>query len=90
MLAEAGICRNRGVADGGPVLGRGFSARVCMSGGGSGRFLTGHLFREISLAGQIIEGDLGSCGITAHSEEAYQYRVGYAANSGLLWMPLAR
>lgn len=37
MLAEAGICGNRGVADGGPFVGLGlffFSQRVCQEGWG--------------------------------------------------------
>lgn len=75
MLAEAGICGNRGVADGGPFVGLGLFQPVCMSGGagGWGGFSTGPpFFRQISLAGQIIEGDLDSCGITAHSEKACQ------------------
>ncbi len=77
MLAEAGICGNRGVADGGPFVGPGlFQQPVCMSGGAEGwggGFSTGPpFFRQISLAGQIIEGDLDSCGITAHSEKACQ------------------
>ena len=33
MLAEAGICGNRGVADGGPFVGLGLFQPVCMSGG---------------------------------------------------------
>lgn len=34
MLAEAGICGNRGVADGGPFVGLGlFFQPACMSGG---------------------------------------------------------
>lgn len=36
MLAEAGICGNRGVADGGPFVGLGLFQPVCMSGGGGG------------------------------------------------------
>ena len=75
MLAEAGICGNRGVADGGPFVGLGLFQPVCMSGGagGGGGSRQGPLFlRQISLAGQIIEGDLDSCGITAHSEKACQ------------------
>lgn len=75
MLAEAGICGNRGVADGGPFVGPGlfFSQCVCRSGGCGGWLLErAPFFRLISLAGQIIEGDLGSCGITAHSEKACQ------------------
>lgn len=77
MLAEAGICGNRGVADGGPLVGLGLFQPVCMSGGGGkggwGGSRQGPLFlRQISLAGQIIEGDLDSCGITAHSEKACQ------------------
>lgn len=31
MLAEAGICGNRGVADGGPFVGLGLFQPVCMS-----------------------------------------------------------
>lgn len=75
MLAEAGIYGNRGVADGGPFVGLGLFQPVCMSGGAGGRggSRQGPLFlRQISLAGQIIEGDLDSCGITAHSEKACQ------------------
>lgn len=75
MLAEAGICGNRGVADGGPFVGLGLFQPVCTSGGvgKEGGLSKGPLFfRQISLAGQIIEGDLGSCGITAHSEKACQ------------------
>lgn len=68
MLAEAGICRNRGVADGGPFVGLGLFQPMCMSWGVGG----GTFFRQISLPGQIIEGDLDSCGITAHSENACQ------------------
>lgn len=33
MLAEAGICGNRGVADGGPFVGLGLFQPVCMSEG---------------------------------------------------------
>lgn len=33
MLAEAGICGNRGVADGGPFVGLGLFQPVCMGGG---------------------------------------------------------
>lgn len=41
--------------------------------GGVGRLSTGPpFFRQISLDGQIIEGDLDSCGITAYSEKACQ------------------
>lgn len=73
MLAEAGICGNRGVADGGPFVGLGLFQPVCMSWGvGGGGFSKGPFFRQISLPGQIIEGDLASCGITAHSEKACQ------------------
>lgn len=36
MLAEAGICGNRGVADGGPFVGLGLFQPVCMSGGAGG------------------------------------------------------
>lgn len=74
MLAEAGICGNRGVADGGPFVGLGLFQPVCMSWGGRGRGLLQRVpfFRQISLPGQIIEGDLDSCGITAHSEKACQ------------------
>lgn len=73
MLAEAGICGNRGVADGGPFVGLGLFQPVCMSGwGGGGVLERAPFFRQISLAGQIIEGDLDSCGITAHSEKACQ------------------
>lgn len=74
MLAEAGICGNRGVADGGPFVGLGlFLASVYVRGAGGGGYSTGPpFFRQISLAGQIIEGDLDSCGITAHSEKACQ------------------
>lgn len=79
MLAEAGICGNRGVADGGPFVGLGLFQPVCMSEwgvageeGGVGVLERAPFFRLISLAGQIIEGDLGSCGITAHSEKACQ------------------
>lgn len=73
MLAEAGICGNRGVADGGPFVGLGLFQPVCMSRGeGGGGFSNGPFFRQISLPGQIIEGDLDSCGITAHSEKACQ------------------
>lgn len=80
MLAEAGICGNRGVADGGPFVGLGlfFSASVYVRRGGGvygvvGRLSTGPpFFRQISLDGQIIEGDLDSCGITAYSEKACQ------------------
>lgn len=81
MLAEAGICGNRGVADGGPFVGLRlfFSQRVCQEGWGGrsvgwgGQLSTGApFFRQISLDGQIIEGDLDSCGITAHSEKACQ------------------
>lgn len=39
MLAEAGICGNRGVADGGPFVGLGLFQPVCMSWGGRGRGL---------------------------------------------------
>ena len=94
MLAEAGICGNRGVADGGPFVGLGlFSASVCVRRGGrEGGVLNRAPFflRQISMAGQIIEGDLDSCGITAHSEKACQYRVGCAAKSGLLLLPMPR
>lgn len=82
MLAEAGICGNSGVADGGPFVGPGLFQPVCMSVGGWGMGKKGgplkspptffFFLRQISLAGQIIEGDLGSCGITAHSEKACQ------------------
>lgn len=80
MLAEAGICGNRGVADGGPFVGLGlFFQPACMSGGVGvcmgvwGGSRQGPLFfRQISLDGQIIEGDLDSCGITAYSEKACQ------------------
>lgn len=34
MLAEAGICGNSGVADGGPFVGPGLFQPVCMSVGG--------------------------------------------------------
>lgn len=33
MLAEAGICGNRGVADGGPFVGLSLFQPVCVSGG---------------------------------------------------------
>lgn len=74
MLAEAGICGNRGVADGGPFVGLGLFQPACMTGGagGGGALNRAPFFRKISLAGQIIEGDLDSCGITAHSEKACQ------------------
>lgn len=36
MLAEAGICGNRGVADGGPFVGLGLFQPVCMSWGVGG------------------------------------------------------
>lgn len=45
MLAEAGICGNRGVADGGPFVGLGLFQPVCMSGGG-GVFSKGPLFLD--------------------------------------------
>lgn len=72
MLAEAGICGNRGVADGGPFVGLGLFQPMCMSRGVGGGPFQRALFRQISLPGQIIEGDLDSCGITAHSEKACQ------------------
>lgn len=77
MLAEAGICGNRGVADGGPFVGLGLFFQYVRRGGGVyggvGRLSTGPpFFRQISLDGQIIEGDLDSCGITAYSEKACQ------------------
>lgn len=72
MLAEAGIRGNRGVADGGPFAGLGLFQPACMSGGGWGVLDRALFLSKISLAGQIIEGDLDSCGITAHSEKACQ------------------
>lgn len=45
MLAEAGICGNRGVADGGPFVGLGLFQPVCMSWGvGGGGVLEKALF----------------------------------------------
>lgn len=82
MLAEAGICGNRGVADGGPFVGPGLFQPVCIrrevGGGALNRapfffFFFFFFLRRPSLAGQIIEGDLDSCGITAHSEKACRY-----------------
>lgn len=74
MLAEAGICGNRGVADGGPFVGLGLFQPACMSEGVGREGVLDRVpfLRQISLAGQIIEGDLDSCGITAHSEKACQ------------------
>lgn len=74
MLAETGICGNRGVADGGPFVGLGLFQPACMSGGaGDGGYLNrAPFFRQISLAGQIIEGNSDSCGIIAHLEKAPQ------------------
>lgn len=47
MLAEAGICGNRGVADGGPFVGLGLFQPVCMSWGvGGGGFSKGSLFLD--------------------------------------------
>lgn len=44
MLAETGICRNRGVADSGPFAGLGLFPPACMSG---------------EVGGVGVEGDLG-------------------------------
>lgn len=47
MLAEAGICGNRGVADGGPFVGLGLFQPVCMSWGvGGGGVLEKALFLD--------------------------------------------
>lgn len=47
MLAEAGICGNRGVADGGPFVGLGLFQPVCMSWGvGGGGFLEKAFFLD--------------------------------------------
>lgn len=53
MLAEAGICGNRGVADGGPFVGLGLFQPVCMSGGaGGGGFSTGPPFFKTDIPGR--------------------------------------
>lgn len=44
MLAEAGICGNRRVADGGPLLGLGFSASVYVGEGSGGVLDRAHFF----------------------------------------------
>lgn len=75
MLAEAGICGNRGVADGGPFVGLGLLQPMCAGGGvgwGGSVLDRASFFTQISLAGQIIESDLASCGITVHSEKTCQ------------------
>lgn len=45
-----------------------FLQRVCQEARREGVYRP---LTQISLAGQIIEGDLGSCGITAHSEKKH-------------------
>lgn len=44
MLAEAGICGNRGVADGGPFVGLGLFQPMCNVMGSRGRDLRRGLF----------------------------------------------
>lgn len=46
MLAEAGICGNRRVADGGPLLGLGFSASVYVGEGSGGVLDRAHFFER--------------------------------------------